>query len=276
MKINSYTLFGNKEQWSNSFAVIIRQHLSLYYQNDWELWVHVDDDLSDNAYCGVLKELHKANLIKIFKVANNGLEYQSRYKCMMMLWRMLPLWENTEYVFCRDLDSILTPRQLQCVRSFILSGKTAHGINDNVSHNIPLMGGMCGFKTKAFREIFNVSFNEFIKDKYSSNYWEAHGADQNFLMQYVWPRVIGSSFIHVLDGPNERYHLKEVATPINDINSEIKNKGDNFTNYIGAVGCSTPVKSYSNEEMINFYNIYGNTEKCKLVTDIENKLGWKP
>jgi hypothetical protein len=261
VNVNSYAVFGEKRHhYANGFPTNLRQHFTLY--PDWTLWVYTDREWDDQGYCKVLRKLADEGLIRVTIVPDNGECYQQRAKCMMMLWRLLPIWEDTEYVFCRDLDSILTPRQLQCVRSFIESGCTAHGINDNVSHDIALMGGMCGFKSKEFRAIY-PSLNDVVTG--FSNSWDNHGTDQNCLMGRVWQNVSGSSLIHRLSGPNRRSHLKGVTQArIRDINHEVLHRGDDFTNYIGAVGNSTP-----DPEIIAFYNEYGNQEKCRIITQIE-------
>ncbi len=211
MNINSYSLFGeNRGNWAFNIALNFRQHVTLY--PDWEMWIHTDCNDDDKGYFPIVKRLAQEGLLKLITVPNEGFQYQNRWKTMMMLWRMLPIWENTDYVFCRDLDSILTPRQLQCVKEFIRSGKIVHGINDNVQHDIPLLGGMCGFKSKEFVTKINYKdLNCLISNKYDSEQWKRHGTDQHFLNQYVVPVVRDSMLIHKLSGPNRRSHMKNMS-----------------------------------------------------------------
>jgi hypothetical protein len=242
----------------------------------WEFRVHTDSPLEDSGYSAVVNKLHREGLLKLVVVPENGQEIQSRWKTMMMLWRLMPLWENTEYVFCRDLDSILTPRQLQCVRDFINSGHTAHGISDNNGHDIPLMGGMCGFKTSAFRSIFPMSLNDLVSGLYKPDAWRSHGTDQRFLMNSIWPKVKKSSIVHGLSGPNYRGNLKIVTSAdISDISESVRARGDEFTNYIGAPGTITQNGTYNNstKTIAEFYNEFGNRQKCSEISKIEKDCG---
>jgi hypothetical protein len=267
MKVNSYALFGDIERYGRAYLPCnIRQHVTLY--NNWTFWIHIDKELTNEPYNRVLKKLSQEGFIRISYVQDFGNLCDSRQKCMMMLWRLLPLWQDTEYVFCRDLDSILTPRQLQCTRSFINSGRIAHGINDNICHNIPLMGGMCGFKTNEFVKIFGNSLNALVS-QFKGADWNQHGTDQIFLMNYIYPLVAHSSLVHSLDGPNRRSHLKIVTdADISDIEQSVRDRGDDFANYIGANGFSCEEK-----EIVDFYNTNGNQLLCKAITQIEREEG---
>jgi hypothetical protein len=162
-------------------------------------------------------------------------------------------------------------------KSAISSGKAVHGINDNNSHVIPLMGGMCGFRTKKFKEIFNYnSLNDMLLNGYQESGPTIYGYDQDFLMRFIWPRAIDSSRIHKLEGPNDRSANKIVAEAyMEDIPRIVRDVGDNFTNYIGAVGCNTSRGSYSDREIADFFNEHGNREKCEIITEIESRLGWR-
>jgi hypothetical protein len=277
MKVNSFSLFGDKQRWAAYLGTNIRQHFTLYHDPSWVLWVYTDHELNDQGYCPVLRKLAAEGLIRVTVVPDAGQFYQRHLRCTMMLWRMLPIWENTEFVFCRDLDSILTPRQLQCVRAFISTGKAVHGINDNRSHCIPLMGGMCGFNTKAFLDIFRVSsLDDLLRGKFREEGSTIYGYDQDFLTNIIWPPTQQSSCIHRLEGPNDRSANKNVTEAnMQDIPEHVRNRGDDFTNYIGAVGCNTSRGSFSAKEIVDFYNEYGNKEKCDQVTQIEKSLGWE-
>lgn len=272
INVNSYSIFGEREFWMKNLSVNIRQHFSLY--PDWEMWIYTDRELDDNGYCRVIKKLTEENLVKTIVVQNERLPHQKRNKCLMMLWRMLPIWSNTDYVFCRDSDSILTPRQLQCVRTFIASGKAVHGINDAPAHNINLMGGMCGFKSNDFRQIINnKNLDQLLRNVHLD--WDRHGADQTFLNNNIWPYVCNSALIHSLGGPNCRSDIKVVTNAdISDIPEKIREIGDNFTNYIGAVGTMTDHRgSFTHKDIADFYNEFGNKSKCAIITAIENDYG---
>lgn len=107
-------------------------------------------------------------------------------RCESMLWRLKPIWmEGVERVICRDLDSLLTYRDMKSVERWIASGKSAHGMNDNPAHGgLPLMGGMCGFKSEAIKKHF-PTWESLIEGFDLSQ----HGSDQELLMKRVYPIV---------------------------------------------------------------------------------------
>jgi len=263
-------MFGDmKENWGVNISVNLRQHFTLYPNGI--LWIHTDGELNDNRYNPIIKKLAQEGLLKLTIVKNEGLQFQQRWKTMMMLWRLLPIWEDTDYVFCRDLDSILTPRQLQCSKEFINSGKIAHGINDNDAHDLPLMGGMCGFKSKEFIQcIGNKNLNDLVSGTYNQESWQNHGTDQRFLNRHIHPLISHSFLMHKLQGPNRRSDIKTVCNvDVSEVSKEIQERGDDFCNYIGACG-----NTASNKEMIDFYNQYGNKEKCQIITKIEKEYNF--
>lgn len=122
--------------------------------------------------------------------------------CRSMLWRMLPIWEFPDsIVLTRDIDSISTTRERACVEEWIDSGLAVHGINDEVAHGIPLMGGMAGYRSQKFIELTGYKTWYALVDaqpERTLSYWNTKGADQDLLNNYVWPRVSGSTMVHQL------------------------------------------------------------------------------
>jgi hypothetical protein len=118
------------------------------------------------------------------------IQHSDDSRCQSMLWRLKPLYmEGVERVICRDLDAVLTYRDFKSVERWIASGKIAHGMNDNQAHGgMPLMGGMCGFKAREFKELF-PSWEELVQGDLSQ-----HGSDQSLLMQKVYPKVKDSIY----------------------------------------------------------------------------------
>lgn len=183
-KIISYALFGyGKGRRPNCFefgdylrgvATNIRFARLLY--PDWIIRVHVDRDTDIG--CGkILRDLG----IEVVVCPDAPLT-------KAMLWRLMPCFDTeVEYTICRDLDSPLTFREAQAVHQFIESGKAAHAINDSVSHNIPMMGGMIGF-WKYIRDYTGFqTWNEMVESKKGIDY-NNKGADQFFLCNYIYPK----------------------------------------------------------------------------------------
>lgn len=278
-RVNSFSAFGEKRNsYMTLFPVIIRMHYSLYPDPAWKIHLTTDREFSNDEYYGrQVNALREAGLLQLRIVNNGGLMWQQSVKGIGMLWRMIPIWNsNNDYVFCRDLDSILTPRQTQLVQSFIGSGQIVHGINDNDGHSIPLMGGMTGFRSQAFLGISGYSSFESMIESLGKprSFWDRHGADQEFLMNYIWPKFYHSSLIHRMSGPNDRSHIKQVVPNLllDGVSQKILSEGDNFTNYIGASNCiNTTHGERTLAEMIAFYDEHGSVDVMRKIREVEKQ-----
>lgn len=276
--LNSFSAFGEKRQsYMSLFPLIIRMHYSLYPDERWKIRLTTDRPFTENDFYGKeINSLIKYGLLQLKIINNGGSMHEQPVKGIGMLWRLSPVWEEeNDYVFCRDLDSILTPRQTKLVQHFINSGLAVHGINDNNSHDIPLMGGMIGVKCSSFTKLIGFSnfanmINSWNKNR---NYWDMHGKDQEFLMEKIWPQVSNHSLIHRIQGPNDRCMMKDCVPglQLSNINNRILEEGDNFTNYIGAANCkNTTYGERTVKEMISFYEEFGNKEKNDKIREAEN------
>ena len=91
-------------------------------------------------------------------------------------------------------------------------------------------------------------------------------------MDKIWPKVSSNSLIHRIQGPNDRCFMKDCVPglTLNGISSKLLEEGDNFTNYIGAANCkNTTYGERTMQEMISFYEEFGNQEKNKEITTAE-------
>jgi hypothetical protein len=114
--------------------------------------------------------------------------------CKAMLWRMKPIFEMNggerkyTYVICRDADSPATYREVQAVEQWIANNKSAHAITDSISHNIPMLGGMIGFKPADFTmRVDAMDWNELMA-KSGGISFSIKGSDQDFLNSVVYPK----------------------------------------------------------------------------------------
>jgi hypothetical protein len=188
-KAISYSLFGynqERNQYSFEFSTYLKGLLmnlkcqALIYPN-WEVVVNTDA----NTYNG-FKNLF--DLLPIKLLVNELAEPLTK----SMLWRMKPIWlkENDEYVYshviCRDLDSPLTMRERKCVEEWIQSNSIVHAITDNKAHDIPLMGGMVGFKPQEFIQATNFTTFEQMFDGVNYDF-NIKGEDQSLLCNNIYP-----------------------------------------------------------------------------------------
>ena len=165
----------------NYLRSLVRNHWAVW--SDWQLWIYHDDLAREFPYWKALSAMADRGLLRLFYMG------ESKRLCESMLWRMLPCWNvDVEYVLCRDLDALSTPRERNAVEKWMASGKAVSALHDSESHSsAALMGGMVSFKTSWVRDHWH-SYNDLI--------WKAgnhgvdlskHGSDQQLLNAEVLP-----------------------------------------------------------------------------------------
>lgn len=242
---------------------LIRGYISLF--PGWELWFYHDENIYSNYYGSVLRNLQNQGLIRLIYVPEEPLF------CKAMLWRMKPLWESdVEYFLCRDVDHTPTGRERKMVEIFVNSGAQLHCINDNPSHNIPMLGGMVGFKAQeVYQTLGFKNFDEFISSSgFSKDKWLTHGSDQICLNTSIWPLLKQNSCLHRLG-----WKEKEPSSPlcyfdispvqVKDVSELLLEKTNTFCNFIGT---SSPKR----DEYIKFLDDVGPQDKIKLVKEAES------
>lgn len=247
MKAISYAIFGyERERVKNCFdhdcyvrglMVNVRFNRVLYPN-----WVNVlnIDGISYQAYRPFYDWLQNKGLILI-NICDDDTQL-----CKAMLWRMKPVfsykhpnWVYT-HVICRDVDSISTYREVQAVTQWVQEDKTIHCITDSISHTIPMMGGMIGFRPAHLTSKLGVGTWD---DMFSLGHgidFRRKGADQDFLNKYVYPKVADSATEHFILGMKQNiqeadgrhYSIPDIETDVDPI---FKNTND-CAGHIGAAG----------------------------------------
>ena len=277
--VNSYCIFGHT-YWG-VMPLLLRVHFAIYPPEKYKMYIYHDDSLTNNPYEKVLNTLHRLNIIKTRFVD------QPVLKCRAMLWRMISVWdEDVDYVFCKDADSIPTPRERKITEDFISSGHSVLGINDNPAHSIPLMGGMVGFNNKKFISQSNIrTYGDFMRlGQYADGEWQSHGADQNYLNTFLLPRIKHDTTIYrVFNGsqnmPGFRCNLHTPNRSLQDIDPIIDRLGDMCNNYIGACGYAGPlnIEIYKRigelgcSSIFEFFDRYGNQRINEIIREEEKK-----
>jgi hypothetical protein len=266
-KVNSYAVFG-VNYWG-ACSQVLRIHHAFHRTPDWEIRIHHDNTLDQTPYKGVLLELQDKGLLKLQLVNEPVL------KTRAMLWRMMPIWDSSvDYVFCKDMDSLITTRERKISEHFSTNCPyAAMGINDNPSHSIALMGGMCGFNTRKFIELTGIkNYQQLIGlGHYTDGEWQTHGTDQVLLNSAVLPRLQHSLILYRvypnanrLHGGFHQFSIPSVSIP--NVSQELLDNGDSITGYIGACGAAGGPK-YPYIVMSK----YGNQEFNSLIESLEKK-----
>ncbi len=162
--------------------------------------------------------------------------------CRAMLWRLRPCFDPSyTHIICRDLDSPLTYRERQAVDHWISHDKTGHAITDSISHTIPLMGGMIGFRPTYFTMRTGFASWEDMLATTPLDF-KTKGDDQTFLNHVIYPKIAGpgndSITQHYVLGMGNTFlsdyhnHIPDIAV---DLPADLRDS-NNTCGHIGAAG----------------------------------------
>ena len=236
MKAISYALFGfdrgrvdncfSFESYLRGFHISIRFNRILY--PGWITVLNIDHATYNSPYKPIF-DWHVAKGYCVLSFHDNNAAL-----CAAMLWRVStvfdydhPQWRYT-HVLCRDLDSIATYREAQMVQEWIKEDRAIHCITDSVSHTIPMMGGMVGFRPGYVNDLLKLSsnpswaFKELMKLGNGIDFTRK-GSDQDFLNRVIHPKCAHNATEHYILGM--RHDVLENNGRHYSINSEIKPEG---------------------------------------------------
>lgn len=100
-----------------------------------------------------------------------------------------------ERFIVRDVDSRPSQREANAVNAWIESGLNFHVIRDHPFHAVKMLGGLWGGKGGVLKNI-EQSIKRFSRAKIVYNRETQYGADQQWLWQEVWPKVLKSGLVH--------------------------------------------------------------------------------
>lgn len=229
MKVISYSLFGDPSSFEFGYylrGVYFNARMNRILYPGFRTLVYVDHKVFFK-YRELIESLSELGAMFSFDAHKD--------RCESMLWRMKPLFtEGTTHVICRDLDSVSTYREANCVYEWLRSGLPYHAINDNDAH-AGLMGGLVAFRTEDFkRDTGYTNFEQMISGQDLSK----HGSDQNFMNKYIHPKIKHGLMLHLLKGAG--LHASVIKTVVPVANAPINKKlwlADLVQPYIGSAGC---------------------------------------
>ena len=140
--------------------------------------------LENNRYYGLLKKLSEE--IDSFKLVTINKDY---LKTEPSIWRIKALWEDYDFCFCRDLDSVITKKEAQSMIFFMNSDFMIHNIRSMKCHNgegTSLMAGLCGFNVNKIKKELPLpeSFESYMKFYEATNKTGIWGCDQETLINF--------------------------------------------------------------------------------------------
>jgi hypothetical protein len=229
MKVLSYSLFGDPSSFEFNWylrGAYYNVRMNKILLPDFHTTIYTTTELI-NKYYPFWQGLGQLNNKLTIQEEDNNPQL-----CEGMLRRMIPLFEeNIELVLCRDLDSVITFKEANCINHWLRSGLPYHAINDNPAHG-GLMGGLVGFKAKEFKQDTGYkSYDQMIRGLELSN----HGSDQNFMNKFIHPKIKHGLLMHKLKGQGIEAKRTETVVPSGHVDKKYIHS-DLISRYIGSAG----------------------------------------
>ena len=146
-------------------------------------------------------------------------------------WRFLPMLEGpflVSHFLSRDLDTVISRREVQAVERWMQSLKTTHVMRDHPLHHFTLMAGTFGVHQATFTD-WNMIKDSFLLAMTDPIFWapyKSYGYDQILLKRYFWPWMklhhLGHDAYHCQAFPHTQpFPSKRLSIPRNHIGGKI-------------------------------------------------------
>ncbi|CAF0738142.1 unnamed protein product [Brachionus calyciflorus] len=194
-KVISYSVFGTNPFYFRYLELILKTAKIVF--PDWVVRFYHDDSFDKKFICNLECKYDNVDFCNV-----NKLLYQDFSPDFMIptFWRWLPIGDKFVDVFLsRDSDFCLVERDRDAVLAWLNSSNLFHVMRDHPFHDIFMLAGLWGFKTREDRnlaqKVFKTIFNPHLKSWHDSYRGEKQ-ADQIFLKKYLWSTVKSNATVH--------------------------------------------------------------------------------
>lgn len=175
MKVISFSLWGDSPKYCT--GAIRNSEIAKKHYAGWEVWFYCAKSVP-----AVVKQSLIANGARVIEKESQG-DWTGTF------WRFEPIAEpDVEVMISRDTDSRISEREAVAVNTWLSSDKLFHVMRDHPAHSTEIMAGMWGAKKPILGDM-NHLISAYMKI-------DTKQADQNFLREVVWPRVVYSTLTH--------------------------------------------------------------------------------
>lgn len=174
-KVVSVSLFGTNEKYlrgAEKLATSIQANLP-----NWNLVFFIGNSVPTQTKDALLAQ--NATLLFVDEPENLS----------ATAWRFR-IWElgQPDWILFRDSDSVISRREASAVNQWVESGFSAHIIRDHPFHSSKMLAGLWGMR--------RTIAEWFIEEAKQFNFLDFYGADQEFLANRVYPRIVESCMVH--------------------------------------------------------------------------------
>ena len=126
---------------------------------DYEMKIFCNEELKRNKLFPLLKKLD-------ITIETVTLDFTNTSEPMM--WRLIPIWQNYDCVFLRDIDSLPNKEEYFCTTYFEKNEYAIQTMRSHENHyhemGCDMLGGLCGFKPNMINEKPNT-FSDYYFSK---------------------------------------------------------------------------------------------------------------
>jgi hypothetical protein len=199
-KVITFSLWGDNATYT--IGAIKNAELAKIFYPLFECWFYIHEETVPK---NIIDKLSSFKNTKVILKNGNLLE------CKPMMWRFEAIDDpNVELMISRDTDTRIYLREKLAVDEWINSDKIFHIMRDHPHHNFKILGGMFG--TRKIKEI--ESWTDLINN-FKTNINIIKGYDQDFLADYIYPKIKDNSIIHASFN-NYENHSKNFPIEYND------------------------------------------------------------
>ena len=146
-------------------------------------------------------------------------------------WRFLPMLEGpflVSHFLSRDLDTVISRREVEAVEKWMQSLKSTHVMRDHPLHHFGLMAGTFGVHQATFTD-WKMIRDSFLLAMTDPIFWapyKSYGYDQILLKKYFWPWMklhhLGHDAYNCQTFPHTQpFPSRRLSTPRNYIGGKI-------------------------------------------------------
>lgn len=167
----SFSLYGDVQKYIGGLLENCKQ-INKIYPEFW-IYVYLGNDFDRNIINEKFDNIRNLLFIETGKTGHE-----------VMVYRFFAIDRpEVGIAFSRDADSRINARDQYCISEFLKSSKKFQIIRDSPSHGVEILGGMWGIK-KGIDIHIESQLNKFRHKAIFK-----HGTDQDFLAEYIYPRV---------------------------------------------------------------------------------------
>jgi hypothetical protein len=186
VKVFSFCLYGPPNPRYYPIPMFQNIYLIARYFPDWKVYLYTAPDVDT----GFLDQLQQYPNVVLRPTGKLGI--------INMMERFFAIDEpDVEVMFVRDADSRVHWKDRWAINDFLSKPSfVAHAIRDHEEHTANMMGGMWGIRKSSGLNMAR-QYKAYLDNPVDHGF----GADQSFLVRYVYPYVRNRLLVHVGEGP---------------------------------------------------------------------------